>query len=271
MLQKVEAATNYINSKVSNKPKIGLILGSGLGEFVDLIQNKKSLSYGEIPNFFKTTIEGHSGQLIFGTLSGIEIVVMQGRVHLYEGHAISEVSLPTRVLCTLGIKNLILTNAAGGINASFAPGDLIAINDHINLMGRNPLIGPNVNEWGPRFPDMSFAYNPELISAIKASCEELRYPFKQGVYCALSGPTYETPAEIRMLRTLGADMVGMSTVPETIVANHMGIKVAGISCITNMAAGISKVKLSHDDIKEVATKSMSNFKNILKKSIEKIG
>ncbi len=263
MLNKIKEAKSFIESKTKLKPSLGVVLGSGLGDFVNRVENKVTLPYNIIPHFKTTTVEGHEGALILGEVKGKAVAVLQGRIHAYEGHALHEVVFPLRVLIALGIKNVVLTNAAGGIHESFRPGDLVLIKDHINLTGMNPLIGPNIPEFGPRFPDMTYAYDPELRMVIEKKAQALGIELKSGVYAGLSGPTYETPAEIRMLRTLGADMVGMSTVPECIVANHQGIKVIGISCITNLAAGLSKQKLHHGEIKEQALKVMRSFTTLL--------
>ncbi len=271
MYEKLTLAAEYIRKKKDNAPKIGLVLGSGLGSLVDCIEDKFEIPYGEIPFFRETTVEGHDGRLILGKIDGVETVVLQGRYHVYEGIPMEEVVFPTRVLATLGIEVLMLTNAAGGINTTYTPGELVLIKDHINMMGKNPLIGPNINELGPRFPDMTQAYDLRLQDIIRRSAAECGYNIHSGVYIALQGPTYETPAEVRMLRIMGADMVGMSTVPESIAANHLGLRVCGISCITNMAAGIKDEKLSHDDVKAQAIKVMSTFTNILRKSIKSIG
>lgn len=272
MYEKLGKAAEYIRSKKTSKPKVGIVLGSGLGVFVDQIENKVIVPYSEIPYFKKTTVEGHEGRLILGTVKGVEIVALQGRVHAYEGLPMDEVVFSTRTLGILGISTLILTNAAGGINLEYKPGDLILIKDHLNFMGKNPLIGPNLNEFGPRFPDMTEAYHPELRSIMKKVAEEkLGMKMHEGVYAAVLGPTYETPSEIKMFRTLGADMVGMSTVPESIAANHFGIKVCGISCITNMGAGILNQKLKHEDIKDEAMKAMNFFNQLLTLSIEQFG
>lgn len=272
MYEKLGKAAEYIRSKKTTKPKIGIVLGSGLGVFVDQIENQVIIPYNEIPYFKKTTVEGHEGRLILGTVKGVDVVVMQGRNHAYEGIPMDEVVFPVRTLGILGIHTLILTNAAGGINLDYKPGDLILIKDHLNLMGKNPLVGPNLNEFGPRFPDMSKAYNPELRAIMKNISEtKLDKKMHEGVYAAVMGPTYETPAEIRMFRILGADMVGMSTVPEAIAANHFGIKVCGVSCVTNMGAGIIDQTLKHEDIKHEAGKAMNHFTQLLTLSIEQFG
>jgi purine-nucleoside phosphorylase len=271
MYEKIEKAAEYIQKIKSAKPRIGIVLGSGLGVFVDQIEDKTIIPYDDIPHFRKTTVEGHAGCLILGKVKGVEVVVLQGRVHAYEGLPMEEVVFPVRLLAKLGIRILILTNAAGGVNLKYRPGDLVLISDHINLMGRNPLIGPNDNKMGPRFPDMSHAYNPELNLIIKDVSKSLGQTIQEGVYAGVLGPTYETPAEIKMIRILGGDMVGMSTVPETIAANHLGIKICGISCITNMGAGIQNQELKHEDIKHEAMKAMSYFTALLNGAIEKFG
>lgn len=271
MYEKLIKSAEFIKSKTKLHPKVGIILGSGLGVFIDQIENKSIIPYSEIPYFKKTTVEGHEGRLIIGTIKGVEVVALQGRFHAYEGLPMEEVVFPTRVLAILGIRILILTNAAGSVNLDYKPGDLVLITDHINLMGKNPLVGPNLTELGPRFPDMSEGYNRELISIMKNTSEELGYHIHEGVYAGMLGPTYETPAEIKMVRALGGDMVGMSTVPECIAANHFGLKVAGVSCITNFGAGIVKQKLKHEDIKGEAEKAMNHFNQMLQFSIEKFG
>ena len=268
--KRIEAAATFIKSKGAFSPKVGVILGSGLGDFVNKIENKTVIPYGDIPHFKKVTVKGHDGNLILGTVHGVAVAALQGRFHYYEGNSLDEVVFPIRVLAKLGISTLLLSNAAGGINLDFEAGDLMIIKDHINMTGVNPLIGPNDESVGPRFPDMTFAYNPELISLIEESAKELKIKVQSGVYVGVSGPTYETPAEIRTFRILGGDACGMSTVPETIVANHIGLKVAGISCITNMGAGIKNQKLSHDDIKDEANKVMENFTNLVEKTISKM-
>jgi purine-nucleoside phosphorylase len=267
MMTKIVEAANYIKSQIKTKPQIGIVLGSGLGIYVDQIQNKTIIPYQDIPHFKRTSVEGHQGCLIVGEVHGVTVAALQGRLHSYEGHPMEEIVLPVRVLATLGIEFLFLTNASGGINLNYHPGDLVAIEDHINLSGRNPLSGPNIAELGPRFPDMSAAYDPELIKLLHTVAKNHHVEIKSGVYCSVLGPSYETPAEIRMLRTLGADMVGMSTVPEVIAANHLGLKVAGVACITNYAAGIKIEKLSHADVKKVAEKAMVGFATILTETI----
>lgn len=267
MMTKILESAQYIQSKMKNKPKIGIVLGSGLGIYVDQIQNKIVIPYQDIPHFKRTSVEGHQGCLILGEVHGVTVAALQGRLHAYEGYAMEEIVLPVRVLASLGIEYLFLTNASGGINNDYHPGDLVAIVDHINLSGRNPLQGPNIAELGPRFPDMTEPYDMELVKLLQSVASHHHVTLRSGVYCSVLGPSYETPAEIRMLRTIGADMVGMSTVPEVIAANHLGLKVAGVACITNYAAGIKQEKLSHADVKKVAEKAMVGFATILTETI----
>jgi len=251
------------------KPEIGLILGSGLGDIADEIEGIR-IPYEEIPGFEASTVQGHAGQLVIGKFCGKDVVAMQGRFHFYEGHPMSKVVFPVRIMKLLGIEKLLVTNAAGGICTDFVPGDLMIIEDHLNLTGTNPLIGKNDDDLGPRFPDMSNAYDKNLRAIVEEIGNELGIKLKKGVYAGLSGPTYETPAEVRMLRILGADAVGMSTVPEVIVANHMGIKVIGISCITNMASGILDQPLSHHEVIETTEEVKRDFTKLVKRIIEKI-
>lgn len=266
----MKEAANFIKSKIGNiQPKIGLILGSGLGDLANKI-NGTSIPYNEIPKFSKSTVKGHAGQLVIGDLCGKQVLAMQGRFHYYEGHPISTVIFPVRVMKELGIDTLIVTNAAGGVNKEFKPGDLMIITDHINMMGTHPLIGQNDDSLGPRFVDMSYAYKKDLKMKAFEAAQEIGITLKRGVYAAMTGPTYETPAEVRMLRTLGADAVGMSTVPEVITANHMGMQVLGVSCITNMAAGILDQPLNHEEVIETSNKARKSFINLLKTVIGKI-
>ena len=245
------------------KPKVGIILGSGLGAFADTFEDKVVIPYHELPHFPHSSVPGHAGRLVLGRLNGEPVVAMQGRVHSYEGYAPWQVAFPARVLCTLGIKTLVVTNAAGGIQAGMRPGDLMMITDQINLSGWNALAGPNDDRLGPRFPDMSTAFHPALRQQLQDIAARQGLALKQGVYVMLSGPAYETPAEIRMLRTLGADAVGMSTVPEVVAAAHMGVRVAGISCITNLAAGMGNKPLSHEEVAEVAHQVTAVFARLL--------
>jgi purine-nucleoside phosphorylase len=259
MINAINEAVSYIRTRSTIQPAVGIILGSGLGNVVDAIEIDASIPYSEIPGAKASTVLGHQGRLVLGRANGVQVAVMQGRVHFYEGYEMPEVMFLARVLGRLGIRNLIVTNAAGGINTSFSAGDLMLISDHINFMGINPLRGPNVEDLGVRFPDMSEAYSSKLRTLAREVAEELGVAVKEGVYLALSGPTYETPAEIRAFRTLGADAVGMSTVPEVIAASHMQIPVLGISCITNMAAGMLAQKLDHKEVMETTARVQKEF------------
>lgn len=260
----------FIRQRVSATPKIGIVLGSGLGELGEKVENPIFVPYRDLPDFPVSTAPGHVGQFIFGTLGGKSVVCMQGRLHYYEGHALSDILLPVRVMRLLGVETLILTNAAGGINPSFSVGDIMLISDHINFMGVNPLVGPNDDTFGCRFPDMSFAYAPKLRELAKACAEEIGTALQEGVYLACSGHSYETPAEIRAFRTLGADAVGMSTVPEVIAANHCGMQVLAFSLISNMAAGILKQKLTEEEVLEAGRKKGAEMQALIQKIVEKL-
>lgn len=260
----------YLKSKVNFKAEIGIILGSGLGILAAELSDPIAVPYKEIPHFPVSTVMGHEGQFVFGDLGGKPVVCMQGRFHFYEGYEMKDVTLPVSVMKKLGVSTLLVTNAAGGVNEKFAPGDLMLIEDHINLSGVNPLRGKNDDEAGPRFPDMSEAYNGELRETALSAAKELNIDMKKGVYAGLSGPSFETPAEIRYLRIIGADAVGMSTVPEVIVANHAGMRVLGISCITNMAAGILKTKLNHQEVMDTANIVREKFVSLIKRIVEKL-
>jgi purine-nucleoside phosphorylase len=270
MIEKIQNAANFLKDKYSSTPKVGLILGSGLGVLADEIENPVKIPYNEIPDFPVSTVEGHAGQLVFGLLNGVEVVAMQGRFHFYEGYSMEKVTFPVRVMKELGVSMLIVTNAAGGVNESFEAGDLMIITDHINFMGTNPLIGPNDSKLGARFPDMSEAYSKDLRAQAKEIAGRLNMNVKEGVYFGNPGPVYETPAEIRMVRTLGGDAVGMSTVPEVIVARHSGMKVLGISCISNMAAGILDQPLTHDEVIETTERVKANFLLYIKEIVNSI-
>jgi purine-nucleoside phosphorylase len=263
MLANVKEAVNAVRARTSTQPVAGLILGSGLGPYADNLESKTVIPFREVPHFPRSTVAGHSGNIVLGLAGGVPVVALQGRVHAYEGYAPAETSFPGRVLCGLGIRSMIVTNAAGGVNIGFRPGDLMLITDHLNLTGSNPLIGANVPEWGVRFPDMSDGYTSELRALAQDVARQRGIPLREGVYAGLSGPSYETPAEIRMLRTLGADAVGMSTIPEVIVANHMGVKVLGISCISNMAAGILPRKLTHQEVMDTTEMVKLQFLSLL--------
>ncbi len=263
MYQKIQQAADYVCGKVTAAPSIGMILGSGLGGIAEKIENKREIPYGDIPNFKSSTAPGHKGQLVYGTLNGAAVICMQGRLHFYEGHDMADITLPIRMMKLLGVKTLIVTNAAGGVNTSFEVGDLMLIDDHINFMGRNPLIGPNAAEFGPRFCDMSYTYTPALRALAKETAEKLSIPLRHGVYLACSGPSYETPAEIRAFRTLGADAVGMSTVPEVIAASHCGLQVLAFSLITNMAAGVLDQPLTEEEVIEIGQKKGSVLQDLI--------
>ncbi len=269
-IEKIKEAASYLKSKFTDAPSIGLILGSGLGVLADEIESAVKIPYSEIPNFPVSTVEGHAGQLVFGELKGKKVVAMQGRFHFYEGYSLDKVTAPVRVMKELGVETLIVTNAAGGVNESFEAGDLMLISDHINNMGTNPLIGPNNSQMGARFPDMSDSYDRNLRQLAKNVASELNIKLQEGVYVGNTGPSYETPAEVRALRIIGGDAVGMSTVPEVIVARHSGLKVLGISCISNMAAGILDQPLSHDEVIETTEKVRANFLSLVKSIVEKI-
>tara|TARA_B110001454_G_scaffold219198_1_gene251582 strand:- start:162951 stop:163775 length:825 start_codon:yes stop_codon:yes gene_type:complete len=270
VLENLTEAVKYIRSQTAMKPQIGIILGSGLGAFVDQVQVTCKISYNDIPHFMSTTVEGHKGNLIFGTLGNKNVVILQGRNHYYEGHSMESVVFPTRTLALLGIETLILTNSAGGFGDTMQAGDFMIIEDHINLMGINPLMGPNIKELGPRFPDMTEAYDHSLIAKMEKIFQQMSTKYHKGIYCGVSGPTYETPAEVRYLKLLGGKAVGMSTVPEAIAANHLGLRVGALSCITNLAAGISRQKLSHEEVTETAKKVEQKFSNFMRQLIESL-
>lgn len=259
----IEETLDYINEYTDNfEPEIGIVLGSGLGDLADKYCDI-AIPYSNIPHFAKSTVQGHKGQLVFADINGRKVVMMQGRNHFYEGHSMSDVTYPIKVMKKLGVKTLILTNAAGAVNKSFRPADLMVITDHINFMGTNPLIGRNDENFGVRFPDMSEVYSKNLIKIVDAAARLLKLDLKHGVYMATTGPSYETPAEIKMARFMGADAIGMSTVPEAIVANYCGIEVIGISCISNYATGVSTKKLSHEEVIETTDKVKSKFKELV--------
>jgi purine-nucleoside phosphorylase len=268
--QNLHEAVEFIKSKTILKPRIGIILGSGMGNVAEIIKAEVTLDYSTIPHFGVTSVEGHKGKLVLGHIDDIPVALLQGRLHLYEGHSMAEVVFPTRVLAMLGIQALIVTNAAGGLEKKMRAGDFMAISDHINLMGDNPLKGKNIDQMGPRFPDMSEAYDGAFLKASLSTAKKLKITMTSGVYAGLQGPTYETPAEVRFLKIIGAQAVGMSTVPEVIAANHFGIRVCGISCITNAAAGLSKAKLSHSEVTEVTKQVEVKFKQFIGSLVKKI-
>jgi purine-nucleoside phosphorylase len=264
LYDRVQAAAAAVRAKIKTPPQVGLILGSGLGAYADKLGNATRIDYKDIPGFPQSHVQGHAGRLVLGEApGGVRCVAMQGRVHMYEGHSAETVAFPARVLVALGAKVLLITNAAGGLNPSWAPGTLMLIRDHIDLLRDHALRGPNDERFGPRFPDMTKAYAPELRTLVTEAAASEKIPLETGVYVAMPGPTYETPAEVKMLRGLGADATGMSTVPEVVVARHMGARVIGISCITNQAAGISGHELSHAEVTETATRVRATFERLL--------
>jgi purine-nucleoside phosphorylase len=272
LYDRVHEAVRRVGERIGDRrPSVGLILGSGLGDFADRLEDAVRIDYADIPHFPVSTVSGHAGRLVVGTLAGVTCVAMQGRAHFYEGHSAAEAALPARVLVALGARTLIITNAAGGLHADWTPGTLMLIRDHINLLGDNPLRGPNDDRLGPRFPDMTRAYAPALREVARGAAARIGLELAEGVYVAMSGPTYETPAEVQMLTRLGADATGMSTVPEVVVANHMGARVLGISCITNKAAGLSDQPLSHDEVKETAERVRGQFEGLLTAILEDLG
>lgn len=261
--------TEYIKGQGMTDPAIGLILGSGLGDLADEIEDAIELDYHDIPGFPVSTVEGHEGKLVYGSLSGKKVIALKGRFHYYEGYDLAKVTFPVRIFKELGVQSVIITNAAGGVNETFAPGDLMIITDHLNLMGENPLIGQNIAQHGPRFVDMTQTYSQRGQQLLKDIANKHNFPLKEGVYTWFTGPTYETPAEIRAVRTLGGDAVGMSTVPEAIVAKHSGLEVIGISCITNLAAGM-QAELNHEEVVEVSSQVKPRFKLLITELIEYI-
>jgi purine-nucleoside phosphorylase len=256
-------ALAVMRSRSSLEPRVGVVLGSGLGSFAGRLEDATVIPYAEIPGMSPPTAEGHAGKLVLGKVADTPVACLAGRLHQYEGHSATDVVFGVRLLATLGVKALLLTNAAGGIEASFEPGTLVAITDHLNLQGTNPLIGPNDDALGPRFPDMSTAYCPVLRGLAHEAARETGTELREGIYAGLLGPSFETPAEIRMLRVLGADLVGMSTVPEVIAANHMGVRCAGITCVTNLAAGLSSQALSHQEVLETGERVREQFERLL--------
>ncbi len=270
LYERVENAARTIRSHCSEDLRVALVLGSGLGAFADDLEDSVAIPYEEINGFARSTVEGHAGRLVLGKIEDVPVAVMQGRFHYYEGYSFEEVVFPIRTLGLLGVKSLVLTNAAGGINVAFNQGALMVISDHMNLMGVNPLRGPHDNRFGARFPDMSEVYSRDYQETAVAEGQSMGLELRRGIYIGLSGPSYETPAEVRMLRILGGDAVGMSTVPEAIVARQMGIKVLGISCITNMAAGVVGEPIDHQEVIETGERVRETFKELLLRVIPKL-
>ena len=271
LYEDIQGAVAAVRAKSSTAPKVGVILGSGLGAFARRVDEPLAIPYRDIPNFPVSGVQGHAGELMLGTVGGVPAAVMNGRVHYYEGYSMEKATFPVRVLAALGVTRLVVTNAAGAVNSTFAPGDFMVIVDHINLTGQNPLRGPNDERLGPRFPDMSSTYWIEGRKIWHEAARDAGIPLHEGVYCGLAGPSYETPAEIRMLQRIGADTVGMSTVAEVIVAAHAGIKVAGLSVVTNRAAGLSSSPLSHDEVKEVGARVQGVLCDLLAGVVGRLG
>jgi purine-nucleoside phosphorylase len=270
LYERVEHAARSIRARFDEDVRTGIVLGSGLGAFADDLEDSLAIPYEEIPGFARPTVEGHAGRLVLGRVAGSAVAVLQGRFHFYEGYSRDEVTFPMRVFGLLGIKSVVLTNAAGGINIGFDQGSLMIISDHLNLMCTNPLLGPNDERFGARFPDMSEVYSREFQEIAVAEARSLDLELRRGVYAAMSGPSYETPAEVRMLRILGADAVGMSTVPEAIVARQMGMRVLGLSCITNMAAGVVDQPINHEEVMETGAQVRDTFRNLLRGIIPRL-
>ena len=268
VIERVNRSATFILDAIEARPRVALQLGSGLGAFAESLEGATRIPYTEIPGFVGTTVPGHKGELVIGRSGGVDVVVMSGRFHYYEHQDMDLVTFPIRVMRQMGVRYLLVTNSAGGLNRSYSPGDLMIIEDHINLTGRSPLLGPNLDFFGPRFPDMSYAYHPDLRRCMEAAAEARGVKMQKGIYVGLTGPTYETPAEVRMLSMLGGDAVGMSTVPEVIAANHCGMFAAGISCISNHAAGLTDQRLEHAEIEEAAAAARENFIDVLEGTLE---
>lgn len=270
LLVKLEETKKYLLNFIDINPEIGLILGSGLGVLADEIENPTIIDYKDIPNFPVSTVEGHAGQLVIGRLTDKQVIAMKGRFHYYEGYSMKEVTFPVRVMKALGVKLLLVTNACGGLNPNLYPGALVVINDHINMTGNNPLIGPNYSELGPRFPDMSDAYDKDLVKLVHRVGKEIRIETHEGVYVSISGPTYSSKAESKMFQLIGADTIGMSTVPEVIIAKHSGMKIIGISCVTDMAILEGSETISHEQVMEVANQTRPKFIKLVKAVINEV-
>jgi purine-nucleoside phosphorylase len=270
LYERAQEAARLIRARTDVKVSVAVVLGSGLGAFAEELSEATAIPYEEIPGFARSTVQGHAGRLLIGKTGDAAVAVMQGRFHFYEGYSLQEVTFPIRVLKLLGIETLLLTNAAGTLNIEFTPGSLMVISDHLNLLGDNPLRGPNDERFGPRFPDLTSVYARRLQDLVIAEGKSMGVEVRRGIYAALSGPSYETPAEIHMMRSLGADAVGMSTVPEAIVARHMGMRVAGISCITNLAAGVSNAPIDHSHVMEVGERVRQSFTELLRRVVNQL-
>ena len=270
LYERAEKAARLIRARTDADVSVAIVLGSGLGAFADELTDSTSIRYDEIPSFARATVEGHAGRLVIGKTNNVTVAAMQGRFHFYEGYSLEEVTFPIRVLKLLGVRTLILTNAAGSLNTEFTPGSLMVITDHINLLGVNPLVGPNDVRFGPRFPDLTSVYARRLQDLVISEANAIGLDMRRGIYAALSGPSYETPAEIHMVRTLGADAVGMSTVPEAIVARHMNLEVIGISCITNLAAGVSNRPVDHSQVIATGERVRAEFTELLRRVVGRL-
>ena len=271
MLEKLEETVAFVRQRTASRPTVGVILGSGLGQLVERMEDATAIDYCDVPHFPAPTVAGHAGRMVFGRIGKVDVVAMQGRFHYYEGHDMRTVAYPTAFMQQFGVRTLIVSNSAGGINRDFTPGDLMLITDHINLFATNPLVGLNDERLGPRFPDMTEAYSPRLVGIADSAAGGLGMSFRRGVYAGLSGPCYETAAEIRYLERIGADAVGMSTVPEVIAARYLGLEVLGISCITNMATGIATVKHAHEEVVRIANEASERFCTAVAATIERLG
>jgi purine-nucleoside phosphorylase len=269
-IDRINKAADFIRTKIDFKPEIGIILGSGLGALAEYIENPIIIEYSAIPEFPVSTVEGHASRLLIGTIEGKKVIAMQGRFHYYEGHTMQDITLPVRVMKALGAKLLIASNACGGLNPDFSAGDIMAITDHINMMGSNPLIGANLDEFGPRFPDMSEVYSKKYISQLQAIADRQGIKLQRGVYCAISGPNYASKAELRMLITIGADTIGMSTIPECMVARHSGLEIVGLSCITDMAIPDTMTSPTHEEILKVAEGVKPKFVSLVNQFIKEV-
>ncbi|HVS83361.1 MAG TPA: purine-nucleoside phosphorylase [Pyrinomonadaceae bacterium] len=270
LYERAEKAARMIRARANAEVAVAIVLGSGLGAFAEELTEAIAIPYEEIPGFARATVEGHAGSLVIGKAGDVTVAAMQGRFHFYEGYSLEEVTFPIRVLKMLGVRTLVLTNAAGALNVEFAPGSLMVISDHVNLLGANPLTGPNDDRFGPRFPDLTSVYAPELQNIVIEEARAMGMEMRRGIYAALSGPSYETPAEIHMVRTLGADAVGMSTVPEAIVARHMEMQVIGISCITNLAAGVSSRPIDHGQVMAIGERVRAEFTELVRRVVVRL-